>query len=117
MLAFESELVHKNFCFHKALLNDAEALNNLDAFAVHGYQDGVKSEAVKNHRNLWTSHAVRYAETTGKPQWMTETAGFFENWETIPDKPGAMDLAIAIHSALARGNVSAWVWWQGGELY
>jgi len=47
---------------------------------------------------------------------MTETSGFFENWETTKDTPGAMDLAIAIHSALTHGNVSAWVWWQGGEM-
>jgi len=116
MLAFEAALVHKNFRFHEAIVNDPDALECLDVFAVHGYQDGIKAEAVENHKKYWALNTQRYFSTTGKPQWMTETSGFFENWETTKATPGAMDLAIAMHSALTHGNVSAWVWWQGGEM-
>ena len=115
MLSFEAELVHRNFRFHEAIVNDKQALENIDVFAVHGYTDGIRAEAVKNHRRMWELNWQRYGETSGKKQWMTETSGFYENWVTIPDKPGSLDLAVAIHSALAYGNVSAWVWWQGGE--
>jgi len=115
MLSFEAALIHKNFRFHEAIVNDKKALENLDVFAIHGYNDGIKAEAVENHKKYWTLNTKRYFDTTGKPQWMTETSGFFEEWETEPEKPGAMDLAIAIQSSLIYGQLTAWVWWQGCE--
>ena len=47
---------------------------------------------------------------------MTETSGYIDSWNGNGGKPGAIDLAIAIHAALYYGRASAWVWWQGSEL-
>jgi O-glycosyl hydrolase len=44
---------------------------------------------------------------------MTETSGYTDNW-TADD--GARQLGFAIHAALAYGEASAWIWWQGSDL-
>lgn len=67
MLTFEAALIHKNFRFHEAIVNDPVALSCLDVFAVHGYSDGIKAEAVENHKKYWTWNTERYYDTTGKP--------------------------------------------------
>ena len=48
-----------------------------------------------------------------KPAWMTETSGYTDNWT---DTNGARSLGYAIYAALAYGQASAWIWWQGSEL-
>ena len=46
---------------------------------------------------------------------MTETSGYTDSWEMTGTKPGALNLAMDIHSGLYYGNMSAWVWWQGSQ--
>ena len=48
----------------------------------------------------------QFAEPFGRQLWMTETGGGRRDWR------GAMASATAIHNAIARGNVSAWLFWQ-----
>ncbi len=43
---------------------------------------------------------------------MTETSNYSDGWN-LPDGGDAMDLALAIYSALHDGEAAAWVWWQG----
>jgi glucuronoarabinoxylan endo-1,4-beta-xylanase len=90
------------------------ALSAIDAFAVHGYVDGVSASATSNLASMWTSLRNATAKT-GKALWMTETSGYFHTWPGTTDKPGPLDLGQAIYAALAYGNVSAWTYWQGSE--
>jgi len=102
--------------YHTAIKGDQEALKNLDVFAVHGYTNGVLAEAIANHKDYWTRTREQFSDPTGKPYWMTETSGYADAWIGMGGKPGALDLAVAIHSALYHGRASAWVWWQGSNL-
>ena len=103
--------------FHTELVNDPEAFDLIDRFAVHGYADGVHALGIDKHRLYWEKEKVL---TGAKPNWMTETSGYSYDWldKTLPDgksQPGALNLAAAIQSALLYGDLSAWVWWQGHE--
>ncbi|HEX8378444.1 MAG TPA: hypothetical protein VF602_11560 [Pedobacter sp.] len=104
----------KPYFYGASLMPDVQALNNLDIWAFHGYQEGITPTATSKLKNLWSTVNTTYTQPTGKPVWMTETSGYTENWlETSADKSGALDLALDIQSALIYGNASAWVWWQG----
>ncbi|QHW35509.1 hypothetical protein GZH47_31970 (plasmid) [Paenibacillus rhizovicinus] len=100
---------------HKAIVQDPQAIKNIDVFAVHGYSDGVRASAIENHKAYWTKHKQMISDPSHKPTWMTETSGYVNEWRGKDGTPGAFDLGIAIQSALAYGDVSAWVWWQGSE--
>ncbi len=116
MLDMEGAEENYQWFYHTAIKNDSHALECLDVFAVHGYTDGVQATAIVNHRDYWTRTREQFSDPTGKPYWMTETSGYIDSWNGDGDKPGAIDLAIAIHAALYYGRASAWVWWQGSEL-
>ena len=96
------------------ILNVAAALSSIDAFAVHGYVDGVSATATSNLASMWTSLLTATAKT-GKALWMTETSGYFHTWPGTKDNPGPLDLGQAIYAALVYGNVSAWTYWQGSN--
>ncbi|NMB49545.1 MAG: hypothetical protein GX997_03675 [Bacteroidales bacterium] len=116
MLDMEGAEENYQWFYHMAIKNDPQALNCLDAFAVHGYTDGVQATAIAKHRDYWTRTREQFSAPTGKPYWMTETSGYIDSWNGDGNKPGAIDLAIAIHAALYYGRASTWVWWQGSEL-
>ncbi len=97
------------------ILDRAEALEQLGAFAVHGYSDGVLATPTSAMAQLWTNY-YDAVHDTGKPIWMTETSGFVDAWEGEGELQGAMSLAQAIWAALYYGKLSTWVWWQGSEL-
>ncbi len=96
------------------LLEAPDALSQLDAWAVHGYSDGVAATPTSKMATLWSEYAGA-VRATGKPVWMTETSGYDDGWEA-GELPGAIDLAQGIYAALRYGDASAWVWWQGSEL-
>jgi glucuronoarabinoxylan endo-1,4-beta-xylanase len=91
-----------------------EALAAIDAFAVHGYVDGVTATATSKLASMWTSFKTGTAGT-GKAIWMTETSGYTHTWPGTSSTPGPLDLAQAIYASLAYGNLSAWTYWQGSE--
>jgi len=96
------------------IMDNPTALAALDAFAVHGYVDGVKATATSKLASVWTSFRDGTA-STGKAIWMTETSGYTHTWPGTGSKPGPLDLGQAIYAALAYGNLSAWTYWQGSE--
>lgn len=102
---------------HKVIKNDAEALANIDAFAYHGYSDGVLAEAVDKHKSLWEYSYNQFCKDTGKASWMTETSGYSDEW-IIDDnsKPGALGYGIAIGAAIKYGYASAWLHWTGSNF-
>jgi O-glycosyl hydrolase len=115
MLEIEAEKDRQWF-YGADLMKRSEALSNLDIWAYHGYLEGISPTASSKLATLWNVIQTEYTQPSGKPVWMTETSGYGENWVKAGNKPGALDLAIDIQSALIYGNVSAWVWWQGSEL-
>lgn len=116
MLSMEGGEKDFQYFYHMGLLNDPAALAQLDIWAVHGYSDGVQATAIGMHRGLWWRHFEKFAQPSGKPSWMTETSGYADSWEGSGGKPGAIDLAIAIHAALQHGRASGWIWWQGSDM-
>lgn len=107
----------RRWFYHWELMNQQPAaLDELDIWAVHGYADGVAPTEASRASRAWRNHYEDYAEPTGKKIWMTETSGFHNHWGMDQEQNGALDLGLAIHSALYHGNASAWVWWQGSEL-
>ena len=88
----------------KALLDDPKALNALDVFATHGYEDGVKGEmSATSSRKFWDLIA-----RTGKPFWITEGGTGDHDWPA----PIQRGIGNALHNALVAGNCSAFVPWQ-----
>jgi len=88
----------------KAIKESAEALEALDVFATHGYEDGVKAEM-----SATSSGKLRdLIEGVGKPFWITEGGTGGHDWpEPIRDGIGN-----ALHNALVAGDCSAFVPWQ-----
>ena len=88
----------------KAVLDNPKALQALDVFATHGYEDGVKAEmAATSSRQFWDLIA-----RTGKPFWITEGGTGGHDWP----EPIQKGIGNALHNALAAGNCSAFVPWQ-----
>ena len=115
MLEIEAEKDRQYF-YSADLKTTPDALNKLDIWAYHGYLEGISPTASSKLATLWNVIQTEYTQPSGKPVWMTETSGYGETWLKTGNKPGALDLAIDIQSALVYGNASAWVWWQGSEL-
>lgn len=107
----------RQWFYHENLMNDEEALAQLDIWAVHGYVEGVTATASSELVNLWQVAKEEHMDPSSKPVWMTETSGYTNNWKgNANTKPGALDLAMDIHSSLYHGTASAWVWWQGSQM-
>jgi glucuronoarabinoxylan endo-1,4-beta-xylanase len=113
MLEMEGRDDNWQWFYHSGLKANTEATKNIDILAVHGYSDGVAASSGSALGKMWTNHKEKFSSPMNKPVWMTETSGYAEAWEKTGDKPGALNLAMDIHSALYFGNASAWVWWQG----
>lgn len=114
MLEMEGKEENWPYFYHNAIKNDAAASANIDMLAVHGYSDGIAPSTGSALAAMWTNHEKNISTPLNKQTWMTETSGYTDNWEKA-DKPGAINLALDMHAALAYGNISAWVWWQGAE--
>ncbi len=88
----------------KAIMDNPKALESLDVFATHGYEDGVKAEmSATSSRKLWD-----LIEDTGKPFWITEGGTGDHLWPA----PIHRGIGNALHNALVAGNCSAFVPWQ-----
>jgi len=85
-----------------ALLDDPAVARYLDAYAVHGYLDGVSPD--HGSAEGWARMRARVA-AANKPLWMTETSGEVGSYDQ------AFAMTEAIHYALADGDVEAWVYW------
>jgi len=103
-----------NWWYTASILDNPTALGAIDAFAVHGYVDGVSATATSKLANLWSSFRSGTA-SSGKSIWMTETSGYFHEWPGSTGAPGGLDLAQAIYAALYYGHLSAWTYWQGSD--
>jgi O-glycosyl hydrolase len=108
----EGMLQHENepwgVHFHDAIVADPQAHALIDAFAVHGYSDGINPLGIGNHKILWESERAR----SDKPSWMTETSGYEVNrWRDLGKSFGVLNVASAIQMALVYGDLSSWVWW------
>jgi O-glycosyl hydrolase len=112
MLEMEAADNNWQWFYHKQILDNPQARNNVDILAVHGYSDGVAPTSGSTLGHLWQSHKTHFADPLGKPQWMTETSGYQDAWN---GDPGAFALGLDILSGLTNGNMSGWVWWQGSE--
>lgn len=99
--------------YHAGIKADATTASLIDVLAVHGYSDGVAASSGSELSKMWTNHATQFSTPMNKEAWMTETSGYVDTWETSAGKPGAINLAMDLHSGLYYGNMSAWVWWQG----
>lgn len=94
-----------------AILNDPEANQYTDIFAIHNYRDNGVDPSDEGPQN-WTE-TFQKAQQGGKEVWMTETSGFSP--EPMSE---AIGLAISMFNALHYGHASAWVYWQmsgGGD--
>jgi O-glycosyl hydrolase len=75
----------------------------IDAFAVHGYSDGVTEDKTITN-GLWAAFRDTLANRGNKQFWMTETT-------TPTGDANAYTLVKNLFSALNYGNVSWWTWW------
>lgn len=112
MLEIESADNNWQWFYHKQILDNSTAQNNLDILAVHGYSDGVAPTSGSTLAQLWTSSKQHFATPMGKRQWMTETSGYQDSWSA---DPGAFSLALDIMSGLNYGDITAWIWWSGSN--
>lgn len=115
MLEMEGKDENWKWFYHSGIKASPNAAKNIDILAVHGYSDGVAASSGSALAKMWTNHKEQFSTPMNKQAWMTETSGYVDSWEKPGDKPGALNLAMDIHSALFYGNISAWVWWQGSQ--
>lgn len=88
----------------KDIKDNPKALEALDVFATHGYEDGVKAEmSATSSRRFW-----ELIKDTGKPFWITEGGTGGHDWP----EPIQKGIGNALHNALVAGNCSAFVPWQ-----
>lgn len=83
----------------------------MDIWAYHGYSDGVNPTPSAEMSRLWSLVRDSLARYGTKPIWMTETSGYNDTWGV----GGAQELASAMFSAVAYGNLAGWVYWYGAD--
>lgn len=115
MLDMEGKDENWQWFYHSGIKANANAAKNIDILAVHGYSDGVAASSGSALAKMWTNHKEQFTTPMNKKAWMTETSGYLDSWEKTGTKPGALNLAMDIHSGLYYGNMSGWVWWQGSQ--
>lgn len=92
----------------KALMANPRAAAQLDAWATHGYEDGVKGDVSENSsRGFW-----ELVKDTGKPAWVTEGGTGDHAWPA----PVTRGAATAIHNSLVASHASVWVPWQISDM-
>ncbi len=90
--------------FESAVRSDPAALEQMHAWAIHGYQDGVRADT-----GSWGG-----ATATDKPLWMSSTSGWAYG-TNVNDWPGAMALGRNILLFLRESKGSVWTWWSTME--
>ncbi len=115
MLEMEGKDVNWPVFYHAGIKKNPTTTANIDILAVHGYSDGIAASSGSELAKMWTNHSTQFTTPMNKPAWMTETSGYNDTWEASGGKPGALSLAMDMHSGLFFGNMSAWVWWQGSQ--
>jgi len=91
--------------FESAIRSDPVALGHMHAWAIHGYQDGVRADT-----GSWGG-----ATATDKPLWMASTSGWGYG-TTVNDWLPAMTLGRNILSFLRDSKGSVWTWWSVMEV-
>ena len=110
---------HESFSYQKAyytkILNDSEALANLDILGTHIYGTSASSNDTVFHFDLADQKAP------GMERWMTEhytsstaSEGGVERANAWPE---ALDVAYEMHRCMAEANFSAYVWWYLRRFY
>lgn len=74
-----------------------------DAFATHGYSDGVNEDDRNSAEAYWNG-----IKQFGLPYWITEGGSGEHEWP----RPLIDGIAPRLHAALAKGNVSLFTGWQ-----
>ena len=115
MLEMEGKEENYRWFYHTGIKSDPDVASNIDILAVHGYSDGIAATSGSELAKMWTNHKTVFSSPMNKKAWMTETSGYTDSWERKGDKPGALNLAMDIHSGLYYGDMNAWVWWQGSQ--
>jgi O-glycosyl hydrolase len=88
----------------KTIMDNPKALEALDVFATHGYEDGIKAEmSATSSGRFWDM-----IKDTSKPFWITEGGTGDHIWPA----PIHKGVGNALHNALVAGNCSAFVPWQ-----
>jgi len=88
----------------KAIMDSPKALEAINVFATHGYEDGVKAGmSATSSGRFWDM-----IKETGKPFWITEGGTGGHDWPS----PIQRGIGNALHNALVAGNCSAFVPWQ-----
>jgi O-glycosyl hydrolase len=113
MLELEGADNNYPYFYHTTLKNDATAMGLIDRIAVHGYSNGVNPSSGSTLAQYWTRHKTEFSAPFNKPEWMTETSGYVDTWESSGGKPGAFNLALDMHAALYYGDLAGWLWWSG----
>jgi O-glycosyl hydrolase len=116
--------------FINAFHGDAQALQALGIWSIHGMIDQDHNPAATYSNVASTAHWSEYwdmIKNDGKPGWMTETSGTHPEWMHSTDdlysrtpslgQDGALALALRVKEALVDGTQSAWLHWQfDGEM-
>lgn len=109
----------ESFCYNKSyydkILNDKDALANVDILGTHFYA----SDA--NTSDNFFSYSLADQTIPNMERWMTE---HYTSSDATSDGspranvwPEALDVAYEIHRAMAVGNFSAYVWWYTRRHY
>ena len=97
VISAESFSYNKNY--YNKILNDSQALNNVDIIGTHFYGTQAKDMA----------YPLLQQKAPNKPLWMTEV--YVPNSNQDADVwPAALDVSTNIHNALTNG-FQAYVWW------
>ncbi|MGB8454108.1 MAG: carbohydrate-binding protein, partial [Anaerocolumna sp.] len=98
VIAPESFSYQKNMS--DPILNDSQALANMDILGAHLYGTQVSNFA----------YPLFEQKGAGKELWMTEV--YYPNSSNSADLwPEALDVSYHIHNAMAEGNFQTYVWW------
>lgn len=95
--------------YYDKILNDANALKNIDIIGTHFYA----SDA--NTPNSFFQYPLADQKAADKERWMTEhytTSETSTTDQVTADLwPLALDVSYEIHRAMVEGNFNAYVWW------
>jgi glucuronoarabinoxylan endo-1,4-beta-xylanase len=83
------------------ILNDSQALANMDILGAHLYGTQVSN----------FSYPLFEQKGAGKELWMTEVYYPNSNSNSADLWPEALDVSYHMHNALVEGNFQAYVWW------
>lgn len=106
----------ESFAYSKSLydkvLNDANALKNIDILGTHFYASGASTS---DNFFKYTLGDQKIAADPNKELWMTEYYTSSNSTGGSPCRanvwPEALEVAYSIHRGMALSNMSAYVWW------